>query len=223
MKIFNIAILDDNKSKINTIEVLFMQQNDKSTNLYDERYANYQLKLIPIDVEKSYDEIINEIIQNKFDAIIIDYDFSSFAKTTNNGVFAAKKIQEKFSEFPLFILTAYEERLFKNEVFDAYQIYNYDNYINNEAVAKEFHSHIIEQILKSKKQIELWEKELIELSESTEKDIDVKISSRIIELNDKLEKALDGEYSLPTKIKEDLYSNKLDKLLKQADKLLEEK
>ena len=40
MEIFNIAILDDNKSKINTIEVLFMQQNDKSTNLYDERYAN---------------------------------------------------------------------------------------------------------------------------------------------------------------------------------------
>ena len=122
MEIFNIAILDDNKSKINTIEVLFMQQNDKSTNLYDERYANYQLKLIPIDVEKSYDEIISEIIQNKFDAIIVDYDFSSFAKTTNNGVYAAKKIQEKFSEFPLFILTAYEERLFKNEVFDAYQI-----------------------------------------------------------------------------------------------------
>lgn len=90
-------------------------------------------------------------------------------------------------------------------------------------MAKEFHSHIIEQILKSKKQLELWEKELIELSKSPEKDINAQISSRIIELNDKLEKALDGEYSLPTKIKEDLYSNKLDKLLKQADKLLEGK
>lgn len=42
-------------------------------------------------------------------------------------------------------------------------------------------------------------------------------------MNNKLEKAIDGEYSLPIKIKEDLYSNKLDKLLKQADKLLEDR
>ena len=148
MEILNIAILDDSQSKITRIKTKFSQHNDKETSLYDERYAKYKLNLCQIDVEKSCNEIIAEILKNNFDAIIIDYDFTSFAKTSNNGIIIAKTIEEKFCEYPLFILTAYEERLFENEVFDVYQIYNYDNYINNDEVAKEFHIHIIEQILK---------------------------------------------------------------------------
>ena len=222
MEILNIAILDDSQSKITRIKTKFSQHNDKETSLYDERYAKYKLNLCQIDVEKSCNEIIAEILKNNFDAIIIDYDFTSFAKTSNNGIIIAKTIEEKFCEYPLFILTAYEERLFENEVFDVYQIYNYDNYINNDEVAKEFHIHIIEQILKSKKQIELWEAELKDLLTIPKNEITVEITSRILDLDSKIENSIDGISSLSTKLKEDLYSNKLDKLLQQANKLLEE-
>ena len=222
METFNIAILDDSKSKIDTIKVLFMQHSDKATDLYNDRYSNYNLRLLPISVEKSCDEIIDEITRTKFDAIIIDYQLDSFAKTTNNGIVIATKIKEKFSEYPLFILTAYEESLFKNEVFDAYQVYNYENYTNNLTATKEFHSHIIEQILKSRKQLDIWENELLSSLEIPDGKRTSDIVSRIIDLDSKIEKSIDGTSCLSEKTKSDLSSSKLDELLKQADKLLEE-
>lgn len=222
MTTFNIAILDDSPSKITSIQTIFLQQQDKTTPIYDERYAEYNLELYPIDINKTAEEIIDDIIQNNLDAIIIDYDLSSFSTTAKNGVMIAQKIKEKISEYPLFVLTAYEDCLFQNEIFDAYQVYTYDNYLNNPATTKEFHSRIIQQILKSKKQIESWEHELKELSEKPLKERSTKDISRMIDLDNKIENSIDGTSALPSKIKEDLYSNKLDDLLKKADKLLEE-
>lgn len=222
METFNVAILDDCQNKVHRIQTKFKQRNDPETEIYDERYEKYTLTLHPIDVNKTAEEIIEEINKNSFDAIIIDYDLSSFATTTKNGVTIAQQIKEKFSEYPLFILTAYEDRLFQNEIFDAYQISTYDNYLNNTNTTKEFHSRIIEQILKSRKQIEIWEKELRTLLAIPEKNRDVKIVSRIIYLDNKIEGAVDGKAILPDKLKQDLYSNKLDKLLSKADELLKE-
>ena len=145
METFNIAILDDSKSKVDTIRVLFMQQSDRAEKCYDGRYSDYNLQLKPINIEKSCDQIIDEIISSKFDAIIIDYQLDSSGIISDNGITIATRIKERFSEYPLFILTAYEDSLFRNEVFDAYQVYNYENYVNNVTATKEFHCHIIEQ------------------------------------------------------------------------------
>ena len=222
MEILNIAIMDDNKSKIDTIDILFMQQSDETSKVYDSRYCDYKLNLCPISVEKTSEEIIEEIIEKKLDAVIVDYDFTSFAVTTNNGIVIANKIKEKFSEFPLFILTAFEDRLFQHETFDAYQVYNYDNYINNEDATKEFHSRIIEQILKSKKQIKRWEQELIELKRIPFERLNAELTAKIIDLDNKIEKSIDGHSSISPKTKQDLFSGGIQKLLEQADKLLEE-
>ena len=175
--------------------------------------------MIPIDVEQDCEQIIEEIITSHFDGIIIDYDFTSFAKTPNNGVKIAHQINKKISEYPLFILTAYEKQLFDNEMFDAYQIYNYDNYLNNVNATKEFHSRLIEQILKSRKQKHLWEVELKTLLKSAGTSLEV--DSRILELDNKLEKSLDKECALDPKLKEDLSSSKLVELIEKIDKVLE--
>lgn len=220
METLNIAILDDDKTKISRIKTKFFQQNDKNTEVYNDNYSDYNLNLIPIDVEQSCEQIVNEIIANNYDGIIIDYDFTSFAKTPNNGVKIAKQINKKVSGYPLFILTAYEEQLFDNELFDAYQIYNYDNYLNNIKATKEFHSRLIEQILKSRKQKLLWETELKSLLKKA--GTSVEIDSRILDLDNKLEKSLDKECALDPKLKEDLSSNKLVELLQKIDKVLEE-
>lgn len=219
METLNIAILDDDKTKISRIKTKFVQQNDKNTEIYNDNYANYILNLIPINVEQSCEQIVEEIITNNFDGIIIDYDFTSFAKTPNNGVKIANQINKKISEYPLFILTAYEKQLFDNEIFDAYQIYNYDNYLNNVNATKEFHSRLIEQILKSRKQKHQWEVELKTLLKSAGTSLEV--DSRILELDNKLEKSLDKECALDPKLKEDLSSSKLVELIEKIDKVLE--
>ena len=219
METLNIAILDDDKTKISRIKTKFVQQNDQNTEIYNDNYTNYILNLIPIDVEQDCEQIIEEIITSHFDGIIIDYDFTSFAKTPNNGVKIAHQINKKISEYPLFILTAYEKQLFDNEMFDAYQIYNYDNYLNNVNATKEFHSRLIEQILKSRKQKHLWEVELKTLLKSAGTSLEV--DSRILELDNKLEKSLDKECALDPKLKEDLSSSKLVELIEKIDKVLE--
>lgn len=52
METLNIAILDDDKTKISRIKTKFVQQNDQNTEIYNDNYANYILNLIPIDVSK---------------------------------------------------------------------------------------------------------------------------------------------------------------------------
>ncbi len=220
METLNIAILDDDKTKISRIKTKFVQQNDQNTEIYNDSYSNYILNLIPIDVEQSCEQIVEEIIANNFDGIIIDYDFTSFAKTPNNGVKIANQINKKVSEYPLFILTAYEKQLFANEMFDAYQIYNYDNYLNNVNATKEFHSRLIEQILKSRKQKSQWETELKNLLKKAGTSIE--IDSRILELDNKLETSLDKECALNPKLKQDLSSSKLVELIEKINKVLEE-
>ena len=52
METLNIAILDDDKTKISRIKTKFVQQNDQNTEIYNDNYTNYILNLIPIDVEQ---------------------------------------------------------------------------------------------------------------------------------------------------------------------------
>ena len=58
METLNIAILDDDKTKISRIKTKFVQQNDQNTEIYNDNYANYILNLIPIDVEQDCEQII---------------------------------------------------------------------------------------------------------------------------------------------------------------------
>lgn len=44
----------------------------------------------------------------------------------------------------------------------------------------------------------------------------------MIELDNRIERSIDGKSALPSKLKNDLYTNKLDELLKKADELLKE-
>ena len=71
MEILNIAIMDDNKSKIDTIDILFMQQSDETSKVYDSRYCDYKLNLCPISVEKTSEEIIEEIIEKNLIMILL--------------------------------------------------------------------------------------------------------------------------------------------------------
>ena len=95
-------------------------------------------------------------------------------------------------------------------------------YLNNTDTTKESHSRIIQQILKSKKQIESWERELNNLYQKSLEERTIKDISRMIDLDNKIENSIDGKSALPSKLKEDLYTNKLDDLLKKADEILKE-
>ena len=63
-------------------------------------------------------------------------------------------------EFPLFILTSYEDELYEQEVFDVYQIFDFERYLSEPQERVELHYKLIQQVVKYHKQLELWKKEI---------------------------------------------------------------
>lgn len=90
-----------------------------------------------------------------------------------------------------------------------------------EDAIKTFESHkLIQQVVKYHKQLELWKKEIESLL--PQKGQSAAIDKRILELDSKLEKSIDGHAAIPDEVKNDLKSNKLDELIDKIDLLLKE-
>lgn len=56
--------------------------------------------------------MLDKIQANKCDALIIDYKLSSQQAVSYNGVELVKAIEDRFSSFPMFILTSHESDLY---------------------------------------------------------------------------------------------------------------
>ena len=220
MENLKIGILDDDKSKVTQI----MNCLNKGVKGADkEKITKYQdFKLDPIEnkVKNKMTELIEEVINNNIDCMIIDYKLSSFRVINFNGIEFAKELFETLYDFPIFILTSYEDDLFCNEVYDAYKIFNFGRYINEDSERIELNFKIIEQVCKTRKQISIWENELLELI--SEKGKSEKIDSRIIDLDTKIEKSLNGKLNFSQKQKLDWSEDKLDVLIKKLDKIMGE-
>lgn len=164
--------------------------------------------------------IVENIIDKKIDVLLIDYNLASYATVPYTGVQLARYIQKKLMEIPLFILTSYEDELYEQEVFDVYQIFNFERYLSEQEERIELHYKLFQQVVKYHKQLELWKKEIESLLE--QKGQSVEIDKRILELDSKLEKSIDGYIAIPHEIKTDLKSNKLNELIEKIDLLLKE-
>ena len=185
-----------------------------------DRYADVKFDVVEIEPTSSMEDITSLIIDQKIDAVLIDYNLSSYATIPYTGVQLAKYIQEKFLEFPLFILTSYEDELYEQEIFDAYQIFDFERYLSEPLERVELHYKLIEQVTKYRKQIELWESEIKRLL--PEKGKNAEVDTRILELDSKLEKSIDGHSAIPNTVKSTLQSNKIDELIDKIDLLLKE-
>ena len=65
----------------------------------------------------------------------------------------------------------------------------------------------------------MWEREIKKLMPLA--GVSEEIDSRLVELDTKLEKSINGTSSLPLKVKKDLDSNKLNEILEKIDLILE--
>ena len=105
-------------------------------------------------------------------------------------------------------------------IFDVYQIFDFERYLSEPQERVELHYKLIQQVVKYHKQLELWKKEIESLL--PQKGHSAAIDKRILELDSKLEKSIDGHAAIPDEVKNDLKSNKLDELIDKIDLLLKE-
>ena len=218
--IYNIGIIDDDTSKITQlITYLRLGWNDLDGNLVKEKYKDVTLNPVEITLNKNLDDMIEGIYTSKLDALIIDYNLSSQQNISYTGIELVTAIQEKLFEFPIFVLTSYQDDLFLKECFDVYQVFDFERYIEDQDERIELNSKIVEQIKKYRSSIVRWKDELSTLLSQI--GTNHKIDERIIELDTKIEKSIDGVSALSEKMKEDLGINRIQNLIDKIDQLID--
>lgn len=215
---FKIGIIDDEQSKVNHISTkirMFSKKKEEEKG----KYSNYILTPVAVALTKPISDLVEQIKNHNLDAVIVDYCLTSSVNISYNGVEASNEILENFSNFPIFVLTGYKEELYEQEIFNSYQVFDYTRYMEEEEESAELHTKLIEQILKTRKQKELWIKELKELlpreGESAE------IDARILELDANIEKSINKKNMIPIETKKKLEDPKFDELISKIDKILE--
>jgi len=218
-RVLNIGIIDDDSTKVTHIITNLLRGIKGATPEKNDKYSQYTFNPIEITIKQKIDSMLEEISEKQLDCLLIDYKLSSYANVNYSGIELAKYVNETHYDFPIFILTSYEDDLFSNEIFNAYQVFDFSRYLSEDAERIELNFKIVEQVIKTEKQREQWIyefKKLLPLAGSNQE-----IDSRLLELDSKLEKSINGRLSLPLKIKQDLSSNKLTELLDKIDQLLD--
>lgn len=220
MEVIKVGIIDDDGSKVTQIMTYLLYEMKDVSKQKADKYSNVKFKVCEIPLSADMSDIAEYIMDEKIDALLIDYNLTSYATVPYTGVQLARYIQERFMEFPLFILTSYEDELYEREVFDVYQIFDFERYLSEPQERMELHYKLLQQVVKYHKQLELWKKEIESLL--PKKGQSAAIDKRILELDSKLEKSIDAHAAIPDEVKNDLQSNKLDELIGKIDLLLKE-
>ncbi len=212
-------------------KILFIDEEKDTLQDFEEFVEKSPLKakLDPITMFPlaDLDEMIESIIKIAPDAIISDFRLNELKTDIKynvpyNGVDLVEEFQSIRNNFPSFVLTALDDEAV-NSSNDVNIIYVKNILYNKEegnAKAK-FLDRVISQIEHYKNRLEGYKKELAELIEIRKKgDADISIESRIIELDDLLEKSINGKSVIPSEFKTLTNSNKLDNILSKVDQLL---
>lgn len=218
--VYNIGIIDDDSSKITQlITYLRLGWNDLDGNLIKEKYKDVMLNPVELILNDSLNDMVEIIYTSKLDALIVDYNLSSQQNISYTGIELVTATQEKLFEFPIFVLTSYQDDLFLKECFDVYQVFDFERYIEDQDERIELNSKIVEQIKKYRSSIVRWKDELSTLLSQI--GTNHKIDERIIELDTKIEKSIDGVSALSEKMKEDLGINRIQTLIDKIDQLID--
>ncbi len=217
MENINIMIIDDEKIKINAIKSTIKRCVKKM-------FSNYSLIFSEIDLNnKTKDEIVTFIFDNKVDAVVIDYSFTA-AKVDYNGTELSKYISEKVPLFPTFMLTAHSDDVYQKELCDTYNVFDFERVSSSkdEKETQEFVNKLIYQIINTKKRFKEMEDYIIN-NQSNESN-SISEDSRLLEYDSYLEKRIGMGEGLNPQSKKNIMSrlDSINTLIEKVDKIIGE-
>lgn len=222
-----VGIIDDDESKIVNIITNLLKDvttilGDNSLISYDKKnqYEKYEIVPIKLKLVPNMDEILQEIVEENVNILIIDYKLNSLSNINFSGVDLAKKVNDTIIDFPVFLLTSFEEDLYNKEIFNSYQVFDYSRYMSESNETLELNYKIIKQVLIYRKQIESWEERLLELIKyaGTSSDVD----DEIMELDRKLSSSIFGNRVLSNRTKKIVCSDKMSELLDKLEEIIKQ-
>ena len=162
---------------------------------------------------------VQKIVEKRLDAVIIDYKLSSQKAVSYSGVSLAKELCLRLYGFPIFVLTTYKDDLFDHELFDSYLVFDFARYIAENEERVELNSKLIEQIKKHRAEMENWKEELESLLPRAGESATV--DERILELDSKIERSIDGRAAISVPIKQGFVAEKINELISKIDQIIE--
>lgn len=177
-----------------------------------------------------FDEMTDEILSLKIDAIVIDYFLNEYKTEFNynvpyNGVTLMEEIFNHREDFPCFIMTSFDDNAIK-ESFDVNLIYikGIIHGEENQTSAKStFLERLENQIIHYRKKIKDAENEIVALLEKAEiEKLNAEEENRMLELDDFLEKTIHKPSKIPSQLKENTNLKALHKLINDTDNFLKE-
>lgn len=212
-------------------KILFIDEENDTLQDFEEFVdkSTLKAKIDPITIFPlaELDDMIEKIIKISPDAVISDYRLNELKTDIDytvkyNGVELVEEFQSIRNYFPCFVLTAVDDEAVNSS--DDVNIVYVKNLLYNkeEGNAKAgFLERVISQIEHYKSRIKSSQTELAELIEIRKKgEANISIENRIIELDNFLEKTIDGKSVIPAEFKTLTNSNKLDSILTKVDQML---
>ena len=180
--------------------------------------ANEKFDVISVKPKEDIIETVREIFSNFPDAIVADFRLSEEAPDVHyNGSDVIKEILSIRENFPVFILTSFEEDA-EDKGFDVNIIYEK---VEVQESSK-FFDKVILQIKKHKSKIESAEIRIIELKK-IQKDSSLTMSEEqeLIDLDSLVSKSLDKRGFIKKDIKVSTNTDRLQALIKKADDIID--
>jgi hypothetical protein len=178
------------------------------------RDVNDDFEVIELDITKSIPEIIEDIIEMKLKAVVVDFDLQNHKFT---GIDIVEELNKVIQSFPTFILTALDEEA-ENFINDVNMIYQKKSGSSGEVLNRRI-----------KKQIETHEKNLeeakLELKTllSRRGSLTVFDEDRLIELDRFIENSAFKLAVIPEGVKINMtFDKRIIELLESTEELLKE-
>lgn len=232
MKTLNISIIDDDSLRPMLIKMnleYYIDSLDSKSSDFHHYFNGYNIERIPLREQLS--EMTDAVLEANPDCVLIDYRLNSEELVDYDGVELAESILGVLRNIPLFILTAYEDDLFRSSTFSAYQVYDVEKmFVNGQPcddVSKSNTAHdellkkIVKQAINYRHILSSLTEELKSLLEKNQQERTAADNSRILEIDSFLEHSLDSQHALPAITRQELTSNDFEKLINKIDALLE--
>jgi hypothetical protein len=180
--------------------------------------ANVKFEVIAVKPKEDIAETVVEIFSNFPDAIVADFRLSEEAPDVHyNGSDVIKEILSIRENFPVFILTSFEEDA-EDKGFDVNIIYEK---VDVQESSK-FFDKVILQIKKHKAKIESAEIRILELKQIQQKNpLTMSEEQELIDLDSLVSKSLDKRGFIKDDIRTSSNTDRLQTLIKKADDIID--
>ena len=98
MDVIKVGIIDDDGSKVTQIMTYLIYGMKDAPKQRADKYANVRFEVSEVPLSPDMSDITEFIINEKIDALLIDYNLTSYQVVPYTGVQLARYIQEKFME-----------------------------------------------------------------------------------------------------------------------------